>query len=123
LTFVNVNFVSSIRFLFASDLGRISGQWKCIHQELIMSEKSTLRRKRWPTLTCDSAVEPNRRRACVLTGFTGYVLYATRIVMQPRLHGCSILPSWREKSEIPTFTVAWHSIREAEISVPDQFLV
>src|ERR1700730_10204388 len=31
--------------------------------------------------------------------------------MQPCLHGCSILPNWREKTEIPVLTMAWHSIK------------
>lgn len=47
-----------------------------------------------------------------------YDLYATRIVMQPCLHWCSVLPSWPAKTEIPALSVAWHSIYEAEISVP-----
>jgi hypothetical protein len=75
------------------------------------------------TLRGNSAVALNRHRAGILTGFTGYDLYVTKIVMQPCLRGCSILPSWREKTEIPALTVAWHSICEAEISVPDQILV
>ena len=47
-----------------------------------------------------------------------YDLYATRIVMQPCLHGCSMQPSWPPKTEIPVLRVASHSIYEAEISVP-----
>jgi hypothetical protein len=50
-----------------------------------------------------------------------YDLFATRIVMQPYLHGCSMLPSWRAKTEFPVLRVAWHSIYEAEISARDQF--
>jgi hypothetical protein len=96
---------------------------KAIYQECSITEWLTQKGKRYPTLTANSAVALNRRRACVLTGFTGYDLYATRIVMQPCLHGCSILPSWREKAEFSVLMVAWHSICEAEISVPDQFLV
>jgi hypothetical protein len=45
-------------------------------------------------------------------------LYATRIVMQPCLHGCSMLPSWPAKTEIPVLRAAWHSVYEDEISVP-----
>jgi hypothetical protein len=49
-----------------------------------------------------------------------YDLFATRIVMQPYLHGCSMLPSWRAKAEFPVLIVTWHSIYEAGISVPHQ---
>jgi hypothetical protein len=48
--------------------------------------------------------------------------YATKFVMQPCLHGCSMLPSWPANMEIPLLRVEWHSIYEAEISVPDQSL-
>lgn len=115
-------FIFSIRFLFASNRGRLMDHWKSVHRELLATEQATPKRKRYPTLACNSALELNRGLACVFTVFTGYDFQATRIVMQACLPGCSILPSWREKSEIPALPVARRSIREAEISVADQIL-
>ena len=47
-----------------------------------------------------------------------YDVFATRIVMQSCLRGCSMLPSWLAKTEFPFLRVTRHSICEAEISVP-----
>jgi len=110
------------RVLGMWDFGQ-SGSRATFREEVITTEQSTPKRKRYPTLTGNSAVALNRRRAGLLTGFTGHDPFVTRIVMQPCLHGCSILPSWREKTEISVLTVEWHSICEAEFSLPDQFLV
>jgi hypothetical protein len=55
-------------------------------------------------------------------GFLTCDLFATKIVMQLYLDGCSMLPSWWPKTEFPVPRMAWNSIYEAEISIPDQFL-
>jgi hypothetical protein len=50
-----------------------------------------------------------------------YDRYATRILTQPDLHGCSMLPSLAGQNGNADHRVAWHSMFEAKSSVLDEF--